>query len=210
MVQRVWTGCKTCRKRRVKCDEKKPICVRCKNGNFVCEGFDEPQRKPTTSSQTVSLISRGSPSRSYSASSSSSDRDSGSPCPDLSWRHHDWQREQLPLYHHFVTTSVTRLFRADHVGFWRDQVAQMSFEVDIVYKSLLAIGAVHRASLLSCQPGSSQEAAKFRVLGYAAYGCVLGMLPELIEREGEADRLALLVTLMLLTYFEVQLYFPQH
>jgi hypothetical protein len=122
---------------------------------------------------------------------------------ELSWRHNGWQREQLPIYHHFVTTTATRLFRADHVGFWRDQVAQLSFGVDVVYEALLAIGAVHRATLLTRQLGSSQEAAKFRVLGFNSYGRALKLIPQLITRDDPADRLALLVTLILLTYFEV-------
>ncbi|KAG9570690.1 amidase signature enzyme, partial [Aureobasidium melanogenum] len=32
-------GCVTCKKRRVKCDEEKPECRRCRNRNVVCEGY---------------------------------------------------------------------------------------------------------------------------------------------------------------------------
>ncbi|KAF2497988.1 hypothetical protein BU16DRAFT_616539 [Lophium mytilinum] len=32
-------GCKTCRRRRVKCDESKPVCTRCQNSGFPCEGY---------------------------------------------------------------------------------------------------------------------------------------------------------------------------
>ncbi|KAH7121625.1 hypothetical protein EDB81DRAFT_230961 [Dactylonectria macrodidyma] len=36
-------GCNTCRKRRVKCDETKPTCVRCTKGGFECLGYQRAQ-----------------------------------------------------------------------------------------------------------------------------------------------------------------------
>ncbi|CAG9990516.1 unnamed protein product [Clonostachys byssicola] len=54
-------GCATCRKRKVKCDEKRPVCDRCRRGFHVCLGYDtipifvfEDKRlgKPVPSSQT--------------------------------------------------------------------------------------------------------------------------------------------------------------
>jgi hypothetical protein len=33
------TGCKTCRKRKKKCDEAKPTCRNCIRGNFACAGY---------------------------------------------------------------------------------------------------------------------------------------------------------------------------
>ncbi|KAF4631597.1 hypothetical protein G7Y89_g6534 [Cudoniella acicularis] len=42
------TGCRTCKRRRVKCDETKPCCIRCLSGNRICEGYgiaiDSPKR----------------------------------------------------------------------------------------------------------------------------------------------------------------------
>ncbi|KAE8378020.1 hypothetical protein BDV26DRAFT_199045 [Aspergillus bertholletiae] len=34
-------GCRTCRRRRVKCDETKPYCTRCTKGGFHCDGYVE-------------------------------------------------------------------------------------------------------------------------------------------------------------------------
>ena len=138
MDRRVRTGCATCRKRRVKCDEAKPTCARCRVANFVCEGY-APLRR--ASDRAPSVLS-ASPERHVPPRE-------GSPFSELSWRHTNWRKEQLPPYHHFVTITVVRLFRNDHISFWRDQVAQMSYGLDVVYETLLAIGAMHRASLLS-------------------------------------------------------------
>ncbi|KAF2671054.1 hypothetical protein BT63DRAFT_453433 [Microthyrium microscopicum] len=35
------TGCKTCRKRKKKCDERKPSCRNCEQNNVHCEGYPE-------------------------------------------------------------------------------------------------------------------------------------------------------------------------
>ncbi|KAK8167983.1 hypothetical protein IWX90DRAFT_483870 [Phyllosticta citrichinensis] len=36
---RTKTGCQTCRRRKKKCDETKPVCNNCLRGGFVCEGY---------------------------------------------------------------------------------------------------------------------------------------------------------------------------
>lgn len=43
-ITRVRTGCFTCRKRRKKCDEKRPICENCRKTNIYCEGFPQQVR----------------------------------------------------------------------------------------------------------------------------------------------------------------------
>lgn len=35
-------GCTTCKKRKVRCDEAKPVCNRCKNAFMLCEGYSSP------------------------------------------------------------------------------------------------------------------------------------------------------------------------
>jgi hypothetical protein len=49
-------GCKTCKKRRVRCDETKPVCNRCTSLNKVCEGYEPPQVSRPTSRDSSSLI----------------------------------------------------------------------------------------------------------------------------------------------------------
>ena len=40
---KVRSGCSTCKKRRIKCDEAKPICRHCLKSNLVCEGYRIPK-----------------------------------------------------------------------------------------------------------------------------------------------------------------------
>jgi Fungal Zn(2)-Cys(6) binuclear cluster domain/Fungal specific transcription factor domain len=190
MDKRVRTGCSTCRKRRVKCDEGKPVCRRCRNANFHCEGYEQPQRLSSTP-----LISAASPTQdTHSLLTTHSS--------EPSWRHVRWRQEQLPLFHHFVTVTVPRLFRGDHVSFWRDQAAQMSYGVDLVYEALLAIGAVHRAKLLGCSDITVAEASRCKIHGLQAYGRALQLLPSFLNREG-TELFSALIALSMLTYFEV-------
>ncbi|KFY33748.1 hypothetical protein V494_07355 [Pseudogymnoascus sp. VKM F-4513 (FW-928)] len=187
MDRRVRTGCLTCLRRRVKCDEAKPLCSRCSTGNFICEGYRPPRRalpQAGSSSQSLSLREEQGPSR------------------ELSWKHPHWRQEQLPLYHHFVTATAVRLFRKDHVGFWRDQVAQISVGSDLVYQALLSVGAIHRGLLLRCQDGSVEEASRSKVLGLKAYGVTLRLLSNYLNQEKKLDMPVLLIVLILLTYFE--------
>jgi len=69
----------------------------------------------------------------------------------------------------------------------------MSYDVDIIHEAILAVGAVHRASL------GGQEALRFKVLGFRAYGNVLKRLPNQLT-----ESLTTLIVLVLLTYFEVR------
>ncbi|KAH7311120.1 hypothetical protein BKA65DRAFT_163948 [Rhexocercosporidium sp. MPI-PUGE-AT-0058] len=188
---RVRTGCVTCRRRRVKCDEAKPACGRCRAANFECGGYNPPR----SAEDTLRPSSKSPPEQAFSEGSSEI-------VQDLAWRHNNWRIEELPLYHHFVTTTAVRLFRDDHIGFWRDQVAQMSYGVDIVYEALLAIGAMHRSTLLACKHQDLQGAAKMKVLGLKSYGKALRLLPKQLGHDSVPDILATMAVLMLLAYFE--------
>ncbi|KAJ5087656.1 hypothetical protein N7456_011272 [Penicillium angulare] len=41
-VKRVRTGCKTCKVRKIKCDEGKPQCQKCISTGRLCDGYEEP------------------------------------------------------------------------------------------------------------------------------------------------------------------------
>ena len=40
-----FVGCLTCKKRRVKCDETKPFCLRCQHVHATCEGYQGKEYK---------------------------------------------------------------------------------------------------------------------------------------------------------------------
>jgi Fungal Zn(2)-Cys(6) binuclear cluster domain len=54
------TGCKTCKSRKVKCDERKPTCLRCERLDLVCAGYESPKpwifEIPTRDASKVDLV----------------------------------------------------------------------------------------------------------------------------------------------------------
>ncbi|KAH7182334.1 uncharacterized protein B0J16DRAFT_343540 [Fusarium flagelliforme] len=45
-VPKVRTGCKTCRRRHLKCDEAKPSCLRCLRDKWICDGYSQSSSEP--------------------------------------------------------------------------------------------------------------------------------------------------------------------
>ncbi|KAJ4531469.1 hypothetical protein HRR77_009454 [Exophiala dermatitidis] len=43
---KVRSGCKTCKIRRKRCDETKPVCMRCVQGGYKCDGYDAASTTP--------------------------------------------------------------------------------------------------------------------------------------------------------------------
>lgn len=58
-ITRTRTGCLTCRKRRKKCDEAKPVCRNCERNAFTCEGYE--RRIKWTSDRRKSKVAQVSP-----------------------------------------------------------------------------------------------------------------------------------------------------
>ncbi|KAM3413902.1 hypothetical protein BST61_g10575 [Cercospora zeina] len=58
------TGCKTCRRRKKKCDEARPCCQNCEKNNVLCEGYDEKKQWRSGKQKSVgqSPLAESSPS----------------------------------------------------------------------------------------------------------------------------------------------------
>lgn len=53
------SGCKTCKIRRVKCDEAKPTCIRCSKFGVKCDGYEIPTAAPTSLPSIRIILPRG-------------------------------------------------------------------------------------------------------------------------------------------------------
>lgn len=56
VLKRTRTGCLTCRKRRIKCDERKPYCLKCERSKKNCLGYmnlDKPDKLPKKKKKTT-------------------------------------------------------------------------------------------------------------------------------------------------------------
>jgi hypothetical protein len=208
--KRVRTGCVTCRQRRVKCDERKPICERCQAANVYCRGYDgmrhleskigssaaKPRRTNVaiTSPETHPPLTRHRPDGLPLV---------GCPTNPPCTQGPPHQRARAVLAHHQFTFRTARiLFREDHLYFWRDQILQTAWDTEYVYDVVVALGTVHRASLLLSQSHDRWKGLDTKVIALQMYGDALRQVSRQFEKDIE-PRDILIAVLLLLAYFEV-------
>ncbi|KAL7932579.1 hypothetical protein V8C35DRAFT_78039 [Trichoderma chlorosporum] len=137
--RRVKTGCKTCKKRRVKCDEGRPACQRCVSTGRVCDGYgiwggggnaygssdtflsvsssSLAHRKQILSMQSVVVISQKRTIAGQPASLG------------------------FEYFRRYTTTKLPGLFES---GFWDCLVLQATEQEPAVLHAVTALGAAHK------------------------------------------------------------------
>ncbi|TXB97686.1 hypothetical protein FocTR4_00011777 [Fusarium oxysporum f. sp. cubense] len=105
-------GCLTCRIRKVKCDEQRPVCKRCENSPNKCEWL-EPGQALSARGKRVESPAYGSP-RLLASSESPASFDSGSPVSPASG--HDFPRSHLAAAHIPLANSL-QLSEQDRAAF---------------------------------------------------------------------------------------------
>ncbi|TDZ71780.1 putative transcriptional regulatory protein [Colletotrichum trifolii] len=139
------TGCRTCKNRKIKCDEHKPSCRNCIKHAVPCD-FLQSQRQSSASS-----IPR-SPGGSHTTPGGPSNGTGGGGgggggilsfggLDDLSLNLTD-----LELMHNFTTFAYTTLSSDPVVRqMWKVPVVRLALECDYVMRALLAVSALHLA-----------------------------------------------------------------
>ncbi|KIW23567.1 uncharacterized protein PV07_11755 [Cladophialophora immunda] len=139
--QKVKTGCMTCRKRRIKCDEGKPACRQCTDSLRKCEGYQPPQTwlfKPrkvaetkqdtTTTNTTTAIVQFVSP---LAPIGDSDDRRS----------FQFWVEQAAPIFSSYFGHS-----------FWAELLPKIGVAQPAVKHMLLATSSVVEASALEGVP----------------------------------------------------------
>lgn len=117
------TGCFTCKRRRIKCDERKPVC---KN----CHIHESAASCVYPSSEPLSPVASTSPSPSYSSSSDA--------C--MYALHH------MRLLHHFTTSTALTLSGTDAIRkLWQVEAPLIGMSFPFVLHAILAIASIHLA-----------------------------------------------------------------
>ncbi|KAL4949227.1 hypothetical protein BDW69DRAFT_198257 [Aspergillus filifer] len=120
---RTKTGCFTCRKRKVKCDEAKPHCHRCTSTGRKCDGYSPPITHPLSSTlgRPLSLIQRPIPLL-FSTPGTARERRS---------------------FQFFYERTVPSLAGFTGSDFWNRLVLQVSQHEKAVWHALIALGSLH-------------------------------------------------------------------
>ncbi|KXJ87259.1 hypothetical protein Micbo1qcDRAFT_167614 [Microdochium bolleyi] len=126
-ARRTRAGCVTCKIRRKKCDEARPICNRCRAGGFVCDGYEaDGALAPSARSTTPS----------------SDGRASVTPSPRAL---HPGNMLEAQYYTWFFTDTVAHLELSDAFGpaFWHRLLRPASQQNPFVWHAIVALGATH-------------------------------------------------------------------
>ncbi|KAJ5988516.1 hypothetical protein N7481_003726 [Penicillium waksmanii] len=163
------TGCLTCRTRRVKCDERKPDCERCEVANIECSGYAEKRRlktrhpgQSTTTTETHNGVAPPPASLINHEYLQPKPREDGLPLmalpvnPNPFQRPHSRARDMLG-YHQYLYRTSTILFAPKSFHFWRDYLCEAAWETEWVFDAIVALGSMHRATLLLSKQGGSDR-----------------------------------------------------
>ncbi|CAG7943486.1 unnamed protein product [Penicillium salamii] len=122
--RKVKTGCKTCKARRVKCDESRPACRRCVSTGRVCNGYGiwggGDSQSQIQCSQPLSIHRAPVPQGGLTSDE------------EISF---DWFREK-------TTKQFAGVFTSD---FWETLVFQASVQEPAVRHAVVALSAAHRS-----------------------------------------------------------------
>ncbi|PMD38880.1 hypothetical protein L207DRAFT_513366 [Hyaloscypha variabilis F] len=139
------TGCRTCKSRKIKCDEQRPSCHNCIKHSVVCD-FVSHSVGGTSRSGRGSQIPTSPQNGSIG----------GGPTPDFSsdtpMSLHDVQSTQglnlldLELLHNYITSTANTLHTDPAMkSLWKINVPQLGFRYDFVMRGILALSALHLA-----------------------------------------------------------------
>ncbi|PHH55453.1 Sterol uptake control protein 2 [Ceratocystis fimbriata CBS 114723] len=128
------TGCRTCKIRKIKCDEERPSCRNCIKHGVTCP-YITPSSSATTPSGTISAAASPIPASSLLPHG-------------LSGLHgdHDLNLIDLELLHNFTTSTYATLSSDPGVqNVWRITVVRFGVQCEYVMRSILAVSALHIA-----------------------------------------------------------------
>ncbi|PVH86717.1 hypothetical protein DL98DRAFT_510753 [Cadophora sp. DSE1049] len=149
-------GCRSCKQRKVKCDEAQPSCSFCTKHCIDCQ---------------YPIITSGSLATQHTAESNVSVPRSASailstPVIPASYpAGHNWSTRDLELLHFYTTSTCFTISNLPHSQqLWQQAIPQLAFSHPILLRSLLAVSALH---LIRSSPDREYE---FRLEASEHYG----------------------------------------
>ncbi|KAI0532551.1 hypothetical protein GGR58DRAFT_507304 [Xylaria digitata] len=141
-------GCQTCKRRKIKCDEARPVCGNCAKRYYDIERCDYPSVPSPRQRQNRELPTNvaGIPvSQPDLPSTSIVTRPTGVSA-DPTQR----QLEMRLMYHYtqFAALELPATYGYTSKELWIDKVPQMAFESDLLLDSLLTVAALHMQDLM--------------------------------------------------------------
>ncbi|KAK8169637.1 hypothetical protein IWX90DRAFT_185402 [Phyllosticta citrichinensis] len=145
-------GCGHCKRRKIKCDETKPVCRNCVKHAIQCDYPDIMARKAASSLRSPQTLPSLPPSSAHlhfpatrpETSATSSPLVNGEVALLEDEEHMRLNMVDLELLHNFSTsTSHTITANPELRTLWRMEVPCLAFKYDFVMRAILAVSALH-------------------------------------------------------------------
>ncbi|KAI0407586.1 hypothetical protein F4802DRAFT_517911 [Xylaria palmicola] len=129
-------GCQTCKQRKIKCDEARPVCGNCSRRFYNVERceYPTPASRQRQGHDPPGLLSPSITTRPTGVSANNTQR----------------QLEMRLMYHYiqFAALELPATYGYSSKELWVDKVPQMAFESDLLLDSLLTVAALHMQDLM--------------------------------------------------------------
>ncbi|KAI9647357.1 hypothetical protein NHQ30_003742 [Ciborinia camelliae] len=144
-------GCQRCKHRKIKCDEKHPLCGNCKKHGVSCDFGDSPQSLDSPAFQSPTLLRPNSEESVAHISSPASTNSSimafyRSPTEMIRSNVnpvHDRSLELKLMHHYTATTSKTLSNDASQEVAWSINVPSLAYDSPFLMDAILAVSALH-------------------------------------------------------------------
>ncbi|PKX97804.1 uncharacterized protein P174DRAFT_502293 [Aspergillus novofumigatus IBT 16806] len=178
--RRVRTGCRTCRIRKVKCDEAYPACRRCLSTGRACDGYGiwgggSSSRTTKPSAVTVS---------SALVIGTMSDFPLAARINNEEGRYIQWFKER-------TGSKMSGSFFSE---FWSGFVLQAGMSEPAVLHAILALSCVHRQGILSDNGLKTEDEEKLTLTRYSK--AINHLQPHFKAKDRTAFRIALIVCVL--------------
>ncbi|OAL51563.1 hypothetical protein IQ07DRAFT_384903 [Pyrenochaeta sp. DS3sAY3a] len=186
---RVKTGCKTCRKRHIKCDEAKPSCLKCAQAGWTCDGYETHGSMTEASANSKAKPTLNSPEPVLAISSYA-----------IPFRIPGSQSDRQ-IFHYFCVQGSYEVAGPIDSGFWTKTVLQECHQEPVVLKALISLGSLH----LDYFTETSSESITRRDTALVSYGKALRALHKLVHKPHPGSLKATLVCCIIFFCFEATL-----
>ncbi|KAF2228485.1 hypothetical protein EV356DRAFT_457727 [Viridothelium virens] len=200
---KVKTGCITCRIRRVKCDERKPICNRCESTERICDGYGPvPPRKSTTNRLSSSKSATLPANATYSKTTTSTRE------PPILQQISSISKilmslEEIRSFEYFRERTIPSLSGFFDSPFWNSYILRAVIHEPAVRHAVIALGSLHERFEAKDPTILRSNGCKFDG-GFALeqYTTAISRLIEPISARGHQALDIVLIACVLFTCFE--------
>ncbi|EHK25627.1 uncharacterized protein TRIVIDRAFT_189391 [Trichoderma virens Gv29-8] len=202
-TRKVKTGCKTCKLRRVKCDESKPECQRCVSAGRFCAGYGiwgGGSKRDDASDQSTAVSTMPSTRRQKKQHRLSTPVPGHNQTPAIS-------ADERICLDYFVSCVSPRLSAVFDSQFWLRFVPQACASEPLVLHASLALGAVYKSkyddsrSMVLCQDRRLSVNNNPHYLALSQYNKALNLFrAHVLKKDPSSQRVTLTVSALLIAF----------